>query len=179
MTDDAYTIKGSEKLTPRQFLNAFLPFEAGVSVEDKFLKLISQRQDLYELFVFLDLFSDDQAFGIEKASPAVLLQHILVNKWRLEPGDKDMIVLYHQLIFTKEGRRYQVDSSLVTEGQDERFTAMANTVGLPVAIATKLILNGQITERGVTLPVSAQIYTPILNELEEFGLTFNESEKPI
>jgi len=179
MTDDAYTIKGSEKLTPRQFLNAFLPFEAGVSVEDKFLKLISQRQDLYELFVFLDLFSDAQAFGIEKASPAVLLQHILVNKWRLEPGDKDMIVLYHQLIFAKEGRRYQVDSSLVAEGQDERFTAMANTVGLPVAIATKLILNGQITERGVTLPVSAQIYTPILNELEEFGLTFNESEKPI
>jgi saccharopine dehydrogenase-like NADP-dependent oxidoreductase len=179
MTDDAYPIKGSELLTPRQFLNAFLPFEVGVSVEEKFFKLVNQQKDIYELFDFLDLFSDTHVFGIENASPAVLLQHILVNKWRLKPGDKDMIVLYHQLVYTKDGRHFQIDSSLVAEGVDERYTAMSNTVGLPVAIATKLILNGQITECGVTLPVSEEIYTPILNELEEFGLTFNETEKLI
>ena len=68
---------------------------------------------------------------------------------------------------------------MVVEGEDERYTAMSNTVGLPVAIAAKLILNKQILERGVTLPVSKEIYTPILLELEQFGITFKELEKQI
>jgi saccharopine dehydrogenase-like NADP-dependent oxidoreductase len=177
MTDDAYTMKGSAQLTPRQFLNAFLPFETGVSVEDKFLKVVGQRKDLFDLFDFLGLFSDKEVIGVEKASPAQLLQKILVEKWRLAPGDKDMIVMYHEIIYTKNDTRFVVNSSLVVEGQDERYTAMSNTVGLPVAIATKLILNQQIVERGVTLPVNKELYAPILSELEQFGITFNESEK--
>ena len=177
MTDDAYTMKGSAQLTPRQFLNAFLPFETGVSVEDKFLKVVGQRQDLFDLFDFLGLFSDKEVIGVEKASPAVLLQKILIEKWRLAPGDQDMIVMYHEIIYTKNDTRYAVNSALVVEGQDERYTAMSNTVGLPVAIATKLILNQQIVERGVTLPVNKELYAPILSELEQFGITFNESEK--
>ena len=177
MTDDAYIMKGSAQLTPRQFLNAFLPFETGVSVEDKFLKVVGQRQDLFDLFDFLGLFSDKEVIGVEKASPAVLLQKILIEKWRLAPGDQDMIVMYHEIIYTKNETRYAVNSALVVEGQDERYTAMSNTVGLPVAIATKLILNQQIVERGVTLPVNKELYAPILSELEQFGITFNESEK--
>ncbi|MFN5311730.1 MAG: saccharopine dehydrogenase family protein [Flavobacteriales bacterium] len=177
MTDDAYTMKGSAQLTPRQFLNAFLPFETGVSVEDKFLKVVGQRKDLFDLFDFLGLFSDKDVIGVEKASPATLLQKILVEKWRLAPGDKDMIVMYHEIIYTKNDTRYAVNSALVVEGQDERYTAMSNTVGLPVAIATKLILNQQIVERGVTLPVNKELYAPILSELEQFGIIFNESEK--
>ncbi len=177
MTDDAYTMKGSAQLTPRQFLNAFLPFETGVSVEDKFLKVMGQRKDLFDLFDFLGLFSDKDVIGVEKASPATLLQKILVEKWRLAPGDKDMIVMYHEIIYTKNDTRYAVNSALVVEGQDERYTAMSNTVGLPVAIATKLILNQQIVERGVTLPVNKELYAPILSELEQFGIIFNESEK--
>ena len=176
MTDDAYTMKGSAQLTPRQFLNAFLPFETGVSVEDKFLKVVGQRKELFDLFDFLGLFSDKEVIGVEKASPAALLQKILVEKWRLAPGDKDMIVMYHEIIYTKNETRYAVNSALVVEGQDERYTAMSNTVGLPVAIATKLILNQQIVERGVTLPVNKELYAPILSELEQFGITFNESK---
>jgi saccharopine dehydrogenase-like NADP-dependent oxidoreductase len=176
MTDDAYTMKGSAQLTPRQFLNAFLPFETGVSVEDKFLKVVGQRKELFDLFDFLGLFSDKEVIGVEKASPAALLQKILVEKWRLAPGDKDMIVMYHEIIYTKNDTRYAVNSALVVEGQDERYTAMSNTVGLPVAIATKLILNQQIVERGVTLPVNKELYAPILSELEQFGITFNESK---
>ena len=176
MTDDAYTMKGSAQLTPRQFLNAFLPFETCVSVEDKFLKVVGQRKELFDLFDFLGLFSDKEVIGVEKASPAALLQKILVEKWRLAPGDKDMIVMYHEIIYTKNDTRYAVNSALVVEGQDERYTAMSNTVGLPVAIATKLILNQQIVERGVTLPVNKELYAPILSELEQFGITFNESK---
>lgn len=179
MTDDAYHMNRSSLLTPRQFLNAFLPFKTGISVEDKFLKLVKQRKDLFELFDFLGMFDDKEAIGLEKASPAVLLQKILVEKLRLSPKDKDMIVMYHQIKYTKNNKRYAMNSALVVEGQDEHFTAMSNTVGLPVAIATKLILNNQIHERGVTLPVGKEVYGPILTELEEFGIIFKETEKQI
>lgn len=179
MTDDAYVMKGSAQLTPRQFLNAFLPFETGVSVEEKFLKVVKQRHELFDLFDFLGLFSDREAFGIQNASPAVLLQKILVEKWQLSSGDKDMIVMYHELIYSKDKQRFIITSAMVEEGQNERYTAMSNTVGLPVAIAAKLILNNTILERGVTLPVSQEIYAPILTELEQFGITFNETEKQI
>jgi len=179
MTEDHFQIHGSEKLTPRQFLNAFLPFQEGISVEDKLLQFVANNKQIFELFEAIGLFEDQAPIGIQNASPAQLLQHILVDKWRLYPGDKDMIVMVHQIQYSLGSERYQIDSSLVVEGQDERYTAMANTVGLPVAIACKLILNGQIQEKGVSLPVNAEIYLPILKELQIFGLTFNESEKQI
>jgi saccharopine dehydrogenase (NADP+, L-glutamate forming) len=179
MTEDHFQMHGSEKLTPRQFLNAFLPFQEGISVEDKLLQFVANNKQIFELFEAIGLFEDQAPIGIQHASPAQLLQHILVDKWRLYPGDKDMIVMVHQIQYSLGSERYQIDSSLVVEGQDERYTAMANTVGLPVAIACKLILNGQIQEKGVSLPVSAEIYLPILKELQTFGLTFNETEKQV
>jgi saccharopine dehydrogenase-like NADP-dependent oxidoreductase len=65
---------------------------------------------------------------------------------------------------------------MVAIGSDQRYTAMSDTVGLPVAIAAKLILNKTIQKTGVTLPVDKQIYEPILSELEQYGITFNEHE---
>lgn len=179
MTDDAYMIKNAESLTLRQFLNAFLPFQKGVSVEEKFLKLVDYRKDLYELFEYLGLFNDRVTLGIPDASPAHMLQQLLEDKWKLAPGDKDMIVMYHEIIYRKGEIGYVISSAMVAEGQDDRYTAMSNTVGLPVGIAAKLILNNKIHEKGVTLPVRHEIYSPILAELEQFGITFKESEKQI
>jgi saccharopine dehydrogenase-like NADP-dependent oxidoreductase len=179
MTDDAYMMKNAELLTPRQFLNAFLPFQKGVSVEEKFLKLVDYRKDLYDLFEYLGLFNDRVTFGIPDASPADMLQQLLEDKWKLAPGDKDMIVMYHEIIYRKGEIDYVISSAMVAEGQDDRYTAMSNTVGLPVGIAAKLILNNKIHEKGVTLPVRHEIYSPILAELEQFGITFKESEKQI
>ena len=179
MTDDAYMMKNAESLTPRQFLNAFLPFQKGVSVEEKFLKLVDYRKDLYDSFEYLGLFNDRVTFGIPDASPADMLQQLLEDKWKLAPGDKDMIVMYHEIIYRKGEIGYVISSAMVAEGQDDRYTAMSNTVGLPVGIAAKLILNNKIHEKGVTLPVRHEIYSPILAELEQFGITFKESEKQI
>ena len=67
---------------------------------------------------------------------------------------------------------------MVILGDDQTFTAMSKTVGLPVAIATLQILNGKIKTPGVQLPISKEIYTPILNELEDYGIIFNETEVP-
>lgn len=177
MTDDSYAMTNSETLTPRSFLNAFLPYELHTSVEDKFKNVLGEDQlYLFEQFASIGIFDDSKSFGIKQASPARLLQTLLEPNWKLEPGDKDMLVMYHEFEYKMEGENKKITSSLVTLGEDEVFTAMSNTVGLPVAIAAKLILAGKITERGVTLPVNKEVYEPILTELETFGITFDEKE---
>jgi len=74
------------------------------------------------------------------------------------------------------GKQHEIQANLTVEGIDDRYTAMAKTVGLPVAIAAKMILNGTIKERGVLLPLTPSIYDPILTELETLGVVFNEVE---
>ena len=90
-----------------------------------------------------------------------------------------MLVMYHEFEYHMNDQQKKITSSLVTLGQDEVYTAMSNTVGLPVAIAAKLILAGEIKEKGVTLPVTKEVYEPILAELETFGIIFEEKEKTI
>ena len=75
-------------------------------------------------------------------------------------------------------RKTQIDSKMVILGDDQTFTAMSKTVGLPVAIATLQILNGKIKTPGVQLPITKEVYNPILKELEDYGVIFNETEVP-
>jgi saccharopine dehydrogenase-like NADP-dependent oxidoreductase len=180
MTDDSYAMTNSETLTPRSFLNAFLPYELHTTVEDKFKKVLGEENAyLFDQFESMGIFDDSFTYGIENASPAKLLQQLLEPKWKLEPGDKDMLVMYHEFEYQINEQQKKISSSLVVLGTDEVFTAMSNTVGLPVAIATKLILAGEIKEKGVTLPVNKDVYEPILEELETFGIIFEEKELTI
>lgn len=180
MTDDSYAMTNSETLTPRSFLNAFLPYETHTSVEDKFKQVLGEKNaHLFEQFEHIGIFDDSFNFGIKNASPAKLLQHLLEPKWRLESGDKDMLVMYHEFQYQIQHKRKKITSSLVALGEDEVYTAMSNTVGLPVAIAAKLILSGEIREKGVTLPVNKEVYEPILAELSSFGITFEEKEQTL
>ena len=104
-------------------------------------------------------FSDD-IIKEKHVSPAKVLQSLLEKKWSLKPEDKDMIVMQHQFEFLKEGENNKLYSSLIVSGEDSVNTAMAKTVGLPVAIATKLILNGEIDSIGVQIPTNKNIYVP-------------------
>ena len=101
-----------------------------------------------------------------------------MDSWTLDKTDKDMLVMYHKFGYEKHGKQYQIDSSMVVLGEDQTFTAMAKTVGLPVAMATLAILNKKITQTGVQIPVIKEIYQPILKELETFGIQFHEKEVP-
>lgn len=180
MTDDSYAMTNSETLTPRSFLNAFLPYELHTPVEDKFKKVLGEENAyLFDQFESMGIFDDSYTYGIENASPAKLLQQLLEPKWKLEPGDKDMLVMYHEFEYQINQEQKKITSSLVNLGVDEVYTAMSNTVGLPVAIAAKLILAGEIQEKGVTLPVNKKVYEPILKELESFGIIFEEKEQTI
>jgi saccharopine dehydrogenase (NAD+, L-glutamate forming) len=84
--------------------------------------------------------------------------------------------MYHKFGYELNGTRKQIDATMVNIGEDQVETAMARTVGLPVAMATLRILNGEITTPGVQLPINREVYEPILKELEEYGITFKEYE---
>jgi saccharopine dehydrogenase (NAD+, L-glutamate forming) len=103
----------------------------------------------------------------------------LVKKISLSPGDKDMIVMHHEFEYHLRGKNKRIVSSMINIGDDESHTAMAKTVGLPVAIMAKLILNGDFTKPGIHLPVDKEVYEPILNELKSFGISFHEIENDL
>ena len=180
MTDDSYVIDDSENISYREFTNLFLPYHPTDSVEIKMrLQLgIEQDDSMWDKLVELDIFNPNKKVGIKNATPAQMLEKILADQWTLAPHDKDMIVMYHKFGYELNGQQKQIDSKMVCLGDDQLYTAMAKTVGLPVAMAALLILNGKITTPGVQLPIQKEVYEPILHELEEYGIHFAETEIP-
>jgi saccharopine dehydrogenase-like NADP-dependent oxidoreductase len=178
MTDDSYTIPDSENMSYREFVNLFLPYSPSDSVELKLRHALKIEQDdlMWDKLEELDLFTKEKTLGIKDATPAMGLQKILEDKWTLAPHDKDMIVMYHKFGYELDGKQYQIDSHMALIGEDQTYTAMAKTVGLPVAIAALKILNEEITTPGVQLPIAKEVYEPILKELEENGVIFHEEE---
>jgi saccharopine dehydrogenase-like NADP-dependent oxidoreductase len=176
MTDDTYIMEDSETMTYRQFTNSFLPYHPTDSVELKLRHSLKIDQDdiQWDKLQELDIFNPNKIVGLRNATPAQILEKILSDKWTLDPEDKDMIVMYHQFGYELNGEKAQIDSTMVCIGQDQTYTAMAKTVGLPVAMAALQILNGNITTPGVQLPIKREVYEPILNELEQYGIVFKE-----
>jgi saccharopine dehydrogenase-like NADP-dependent oxidoreductase len=136
-------------------------------------KMHEANLTLKQLF-FLGL--DDKETVVNKGfcSAADILQFALEKKLALAPEDKDMIVMLHEIQYEVRGQRSEVKSLLIVKGENNSRTAMAKTVGLPLGIATKLILNGTIKLKGLHIPTKKEIYEPVLKELELHGITFNE-----
>lgn len=176
MTDDTYIVDDSETMSYREFTNLFLPYHPTDSVEIKLRLQLGIDQDdiMWDKLMELDVFNPNKIVGLKNATPAQILEKILSDKWTLAPEDKDMIVMYHKFGYEIGGEQKQIDSKMVCIGDDQTYTAMAKTVGLPVAMATLQILNGNITTPGVQLPIKKEVYEPILKELEEYGVIFNE-----
>ena len=180
MTDDTYIIDDSETISYREFTNLFLPYHPTDSVEIKTRLALGIEQDdiMWDKLLELDLFNAKKIVGLKNATPAQILERILNDSWTLQPDDKDMIVMYHKFGYELDGKQFQIDSKMVCLGEDQTYTAMAKTVGLPVAMAALQILNGNISLTGVLLPTHKQVYEPILKELEEYGVVFKETNQP-
>ncbi|MCW3085219.1 MAG: putative saccharopine dehydrogenase [Bacteroidetes bacterium] len=174
LTDDTYKIEASDTLTYRELMEAFLP-QGKQTVKEKLIAFMGAEMDAETLsrIEWLDLFGD-RKIRMENASPAQILQDLLEEKWKLEENDKDLIVMQHQFEYMLNGELKKINSSLVVKGEDQTYTAMAKTVGLPLAITAKLILQGKIKARGVTIPTIKEIYEPLLQELETYGVQFIE-----
>ncbi len=125
---------------------------------------------------FLGLNDNDTMINKGKISAADGLQFALEKKLLLSPTDKDMIVMQHEIEYELAAQKHQIISSLIAYGKDSTHTAMAKTVGLPLGIAAKLILNGSIKLSGLHLPIIKEIYEPVLKELAGNGIVFSEKK---
>ena len=176
-TDDTYIMEDTEEMSYRDFINSFMAYRTDIPVEQKLLNYLGldKDSDMMDRLRWLGIF-DDTKVGVAGLSPAKVLQKILEEKWQLEPDDKDMIVMQHQFDFEKEGIRKKRFSTMVCIGEDTFHTAMSLTVGLPLAMIARRILEGEYKEKGVQLPIQAEIYNPVLEELKEYGIRFVEEE---
>lgn len=176
MTSDAYQVEDLGDLTWRDFLNAYLVYDKDKSVEEKLAAFLKVPLDhvILKKIEWLGLFKRER-IGMDSGTPAQVLQKLLESKWSLEPHDKDMIVMQHQFEYSVDQKRQSLTSSLVVKGDDAKNTSMAKTVGLPLAIATRLFFENKINLTGVHIPTIPELYTPILKELDSYGVKFTSS----
>lgn len=175
LTDDTSKITHSDKLTYTDLINSFLPNGTG-NTKEKLKNFLKDNWDfdIETMLEYLELFSNKK-IALPEGSPAQLLQALLEEKWKLQETDKDMIVMQHQFEYTLPNDKTKVlktNSSLVVIGKGSHDTAMAQTVGLPLAIAVKNFITKQFTAAGVQIPVTPEIYESLLKELEEHNIIF-------
>ena len=124
---------------------------------------------------WLGLFEDTQV-PVQAGSPLDVLEAFMVRKLSYRPGERDMIVLRHDVRAAyPDGGEERFQSTLVDFGQPGGASAMARTVGFPAAAAVRLILEGRVEAKGVLVPVAAEFYRPILDELRTLGIVFKET----
>ena len=148
----------------------YLKISAAATLADR---MHDANLTLKQLF-FLGM--DDESTVVNKGqcSAADVLQLALEKKLMLQPQDKDMVIMLHEIIYSKDGVNYKATSSFILKGEDGKHTAMAQTVGLPLAIAAKLILDGRLTMKGLHIPIHKEIYEQLLPELAKHDIQFRE-----
>jgi len=173
--DESYIMENIGSMTHREFLQSFLPTnEPAEKIVAGLFNLKADGEELKRL-VWSGLFSSEK-IGLSEGSPARILEHILNKRWKLQPGDKDFIVMWHRFRYTLADKQKCVEAYLTATGTDEVQTAMAKTVGLPLGIAAKLLLQNRFRTVGVTIPVTSEFYSPILEELSLYGIALQEQE---
>ncbi len=180
LTDGTYPILDSEKISYHELMEAYLSKEgrSGASVKERISELLGENEfsPVMKKLDWLGLFSKKK-IGLENATPALILEDLLLKKWKLEAKDRDVIIMQHEFEYELEGQKRRLYSTLVLEGKDANDTAMANLVGLPLGIFAKQVMTGKITSTGVNIPVKKDIYKPVLEELKNYGVMFHEREE--
>ncbi len=178
LTDNSMKLSNSQGITYRDFIFSFINEVPGKSDLESLALFLKRSSDdlVVQKIVALGLLSDE-VYPNDGASPADILQYVLMKHWEFKEDDTDMLVMQHKLDYELNGQIHQMTSSMVDKGLDHDHTAISRTVGLPAAMAAKLILRGEIPETGVLIPKYKSIYAPILKELEDYNISFHEEDK--
>lgn len=180
LTDDSYPIVHSDKITYRELLQAYVRDSAEGGLEGQIADIIDEDpgSEVMQKLKWTGIF-EEKKIGLQNATPAQILENLLLQKWALKPDDKDMIIMQHEFIYTLEDDSRKRTSAMILKGDDAVNTAMSQLVGLPLGIFIKLVLQGRIETHGVNIPVMKEVYQPVLAELEEMGITFEEMDESI
>ena len=159
------------------WLRSFVPAQwAEEGLESAVRRVTQCSEETVNRLNWLGLFDDQSGPQITKGTPAQIIQSLLEVKWELKPQDRDMIVMWHRFDYEINGIRKARTSSLSLEGKDSVFTAMSDTVGLPMALAVKPVMAGTFGTTGVDVPMSKTYYEPLLKGLADLGIRFVETE---
>ena len=180
LTDGDFPILEAGNISYHELMDAYAGNQQGASVKDKIANLINEdvNSPVMKKLDWLGLFRKKK-IKLPNATPALILEHLLMDKWTLKPGDKDLVVMHHEFEYTLKKEKRRLTSTLVMKGNNEIDTAMSRLVGLPMGIFVKLLMNGKITSKGVKIPVMREVYEPVLTELEKFDVKFVEHEQVI
>jgi len=179
LTDATFPIVDSDQLTYHDLMEAFLGISQHTgSVKDRIAKLIEAdpEGEVMQKLEWLGLFSK-RRIKVNNATPALILENLLLEKWALQPNDRDMVIMQHVFEYEQGRRKRKLTSTLVMKGQNSADTAMSRLVGLPLGIFVKLLLLGKVSTTGVSIPTMPEVYEPVMRELEEYGVKFVEREE--
>jgi saccharopine dehydrogenase (NADP+, L-glutamate forming) len=179
LTDATFPIVDSDQLTYHDLMEAFLGISQHTgSVKDRVAKMIETDpdSDIMKKLEWLGLFSK-RRIKLKNATPSLILENLLLEKWALGPQEKDMVIMQHVFEYELNRRKKKLTSTLVMKGNDGSDTAMSRLVGLPLGIFVKLLLLGKISTTGVNIPTMPEVYEPVMQELEEYGVKFIEEEE--
>lgn len=171
LTDNRYLVPDSNKFKYSEWLSFYLDKKNGISVKQALMDFLNEPEDsdVLKKIEWLGLLSDEKIM-LTDVSPAEILLDLLKRKWKFTEKDRDMVILQTEVEYEIENRIEKIISSLVVYGEPGYNTAMATTVGLPLGVGAKLILNNSVKEKGVIIPTHADIYKPALKELAEHGI---------
>ncbi len=176
LTDDSYTIEVSDKMTYRDWLYGYLfPKKKNEDVIKTLSRTLNLKKNhkIIERLNWLGI-TARKKIGMKTVTPAQILQALMEEKWVMKKNDRDMVVMLHEFRYEIDKKKYSHTSTMVLEGEKDH-TAMAKTVGLPLGIMVKLILTTDLKLKGVHIPVMKQVYEPVLKELKELGVIFNDT----
>ncbi len=171
LTDNRYNIPDSHMLTYNDFVSIYLSKGTGQTTGEALLELLDELPDspVMKKIEWLGLLSDKKV-KVKNGSPAEILLDLLLEKWKFQNDDKDMVILHTEVEYEHDRQKEKIVSSIIVYGKDSTNTAMSATVGLPLAIATNLVLDEKLKERGVMIPIYEDIYKPTLAKLAELGI---------
>ena len=180
LTDADFPILHSGEITYHELMDAYVDPYGGGSLKDRTAEMLGEdiNSPVMKKLEWLGVFSKKK-IKLPNATPALILEHLLRDKWKLKPTDKDMVVMHHEIEYEKKGEKRLRTSTMSKKGVNAEDTAMAQTVGLPMAIFVKLVVEGKIKSRGVQIPVMKEVYEPVLEELEQHGIVFHEIDRKL
>ena len=181
LTDGSFPIFDSEEITYHELMDSYVSNNAvGSSVKEKVAHMIGEAvdSDVMKKLEWLGLFSKKK-IRMKSATPALILENLLLEKWKLKDNEKDMVIMQHEFEYEINRQNRRLTSTLVMRGTDGNNTAMSRLVGLPIGIFVKQVMLGKINSIGVNIPVNKEVYEPVLEELKEYGVVFTEKDEAI
>lgn len=177
LTDNASKIDFVGEGSYYNLMDSLLP-QSNDSIEDRLMAYTGASPTEVEKLKWLGLFdATPWSEFARETPPAHILQHLLEKKFYLQPDDRDVVIMQHQLGYEFRDEHFELTATLVLEGESEKESALARVIGFTSGAAAKCVLLGSISVKGLHIPIQREIYDPILNELEELGIAFQVTEQ--